>query len=215
MSKKQVVGSMSDWSGVLKDFFRQIDDGSITLERLKNFVGHNPVADWQNFYKNVFGIEVNLQTPQKQKGFDRLIVVAKGMTPQLLYNKCEELFPCWKWTGNNLDKIVESERKADKDYAIWVRDRIEADEELKNLSANNLKEKNISCVTLEERLLYELKYFIETGGHLDIENVTLCTGSRYSDGSVPYVHWNDGLLRVGWDHPGSRDGVLRSRRAVP
>ena len=40
---KQVVGSMSDWSGVLKDFFRQIDNGSHTLETLRAFNEHrNP-----------------------------------------------------------------------------------------------------------------------------------------------------------------------------
>ena len=43
MSKKQVVGSMSDWSGVLKDFFRQIGDGSLTLEQVTATVEHrNP-----------------------------------------------------------------------------------------------------------------------------------------------------------------------------
>ncbi len=40
---KPAVGSMSEWSGVLKDFFRQIDDGSISLEEIKVFNEHrNP-----------------------------------------------------------------------------------------------------------------------------------------------------------------------------
>lgn len=40
---KPAVGSMSEWSGVLKDFFRQIDDGSISLEEVKAFNEHrNP-----------------------------------------------------------------------------------------------------------------------------------------------------------------------------
>jgi len=38
MSKRRVVGSMSEWSGILKDFFRQVDDGSIMLEQFKGFV---------------------------------------------------------------------------------------------------------------------------------------------------------------------------------
>lgn len=43
---EKVVGSMSDWSGLLKDFFRQIHDGSITLEMLKALVEHrNPFAE--------------------------------------------------------------------------------------------------------------------------------------------------------------------------
>lgn len=37
MSKRQVVGSMSKWSGALKDFFR-LGDGSIALPMVKDFV---------------------------------------------------------------------------------------------------------------------------------------------------------------------------------
>ncbi len=38
--KRQVVGSMSKWSGVLKDFFRQIADGSINLNQVQAFLEH-------------------------------------------------------------------------------------------------------------------------------------------------------------------------------
>jgi len=41
---KKVVGSMSEWSGVLKDLFRQIDDGSVTLEQVKDLVIHKKTA---------------------------------------------------------------------------------------------------------------------------------------------------------------------------
>lgn len=231
MSKRQVVGSMSDWSGVLKDFFRQIGDGSIVLNQVQLFLEHqNPfeiksetdiltlISYWQNFYNDVFGIEAdfsNLQIPNKQSGFDRLIVVAKGITPQLIYDKCEGSFSCWKWTDKNLDEIIESERTAKNDaYAIWVRNKVEADEELKNLSADDLKKKNIPGITLEERLVYELKYFKETKSHLDIKNITLCAGSRYSNFAAPRVYWLHGRLRVGWDYFGYRDYHLRSRRVV-
>jgi len=232
MSKRQVVGSMSDWSGVLKDFFRQIGDGSIALNQVQLFLEHqNPfeiksesdisvlilITDWQNFYNDVFGIKVDfsdLQIPNKQSGFDRLIVVAKGMTTQLFYDKCKELFTCWKWTDKNLDKVVESERTAKNSaYAIWIKNKVEADKELKNLSADDLKQKNITGITLEERLIYELKYFKETGSHLDFKNITLCTGSRCS-GCVPDVVWRLDVFRVGWSSSGYRDGLLRSRRVV-
>ena len=43
MNNKKVVGSMSDWSGMLKDLLRQINDGSITFENLCLFLEHkNP-----------------------------------------------------------------------------------------------------------------------------------------------------------------------------
>jgi hypothetical protein len=180
----------------------------------------NLLASWQAFYRDLFGLEVDfshLKVPAKKKGFDRLIVVAQGMTPQRLYDKCAELFPCWKWTDEDLDKIVQSERTAkDGAYAVWFRDGVEADEDLKNLSANDLEKRKIPGITLEERLLMELKYFKETGSHLDIENWTLCSGSRYSDGGVPGVGWGPVGRRLGvdWCHPGSSNPGLRSRRAV-
>ena len=177
--------------------------------------------DWQNFYRDLFGIQLdfsNLQIPNKKEGFDRLIIVAEGMTSQRLYDKCEELFPCWKWTDRSLDEVVTSDRTAkNQAYPIWIRDRVEADEELKSFSADCLKNQNISGITLEERLVYELKYFKETRKHLDIENVTLCAGSRCGDGNVPDVRWGedyDDELGVGWCDPGAACDYLRSRVAV-
>ena len=176
------------------------------------------ITDWQQFYHDLFGLEIDLlglSVPAKKKGFDRLVIVAQGMTLQRLYDNCVKLCPCWKWTDDDLDKIVQSERTAkDGTYAVWFRDVVEADEELKNLSANDLKEKGIPGITLEERLLMELKYFKETGNHLDIKSWTLCSGSRDSGGGVPDVGWGSGGLRVDWCRPGNAFGSLRSRRAV-
>lgn len=226
---KQVVGSMSEWAGILRDLFRQIDDGSITKEQLQNFLEHkNPFEtksilstflEWQPFYRDLFGIDLDvtdLSVSKKQPGFDRLIVVVPGMTPQKLYGKCKGLFPCWKYTDKSLDEVViHSDRTAKgKPYAIWVRDRVEADEELKNKSANQLKQEDIPGITLEERLLYEIKYFQETGKHLDIDNVTLCSGSRDDDGFVPRVYWSVGKLRVYWFGPVNAFSTLRARQAV-
>jgi hypothetical protein len=182
----------------------------------KNLAGM--IAEWQAFYREVFGQEVDfsgLKIPERHKGFDRLIILAQGMTPQRLYNKCKELFPTWKWTKKDLDEIVTSDRTAQNGaYAIWVRDRVEADKEFKNLSANELKEKNINGITLEERLIYELKYFKETGKHLDIQNITLCSGSCFSSGSVPVVHWNGYKMFVYYYGPGNSDVNLLARAAV-
>ena len=176
------------------------------------------ITDWQQFYHDLFGLEIDLlglSVPAKKKGFDRLVIVAQGMTLQRLYDNCVKLCPCWKWTDDDLDKIVQSERTAkDGTYAVWFRDVVEADEELKNLSANDLKEKGIPGITLEERLLMELKYFKETGNHLDIKSWTLCSGSRCSGGGVPYVDWRSDGLEVDWYRPGGAGGSLRSRRAV-
>ncbi len=180
------------------------------------------IADWERFYQGM-GMKVdfsNVRIPKKRKGFDRLIIrVHRGLTPQKFYDKCKELFPCRKWTNISLDEVTDlekSERKADTGpYAIWVRDRIEADKELKNLSAIQIQEKNITTETFEERFLHELKFFKETGEHLDIENWTLCSGSCHSDGHVPRIGWNaNGWLVVHWSYPDLGHSDLRAREVV-
>jgi hypothetical protein len=224
MKKSHGTGWVSDspTPAQLKELFAQIERGRVTKERFQAFLRGETeitglIADWENFYQEVFGIEIdfsNLQVPTHQKGFDRLIVVAEGITLQRIYDRCKEHFPCWKWTEKSLSEVTTSERTVKGAYALWFRDVVEADEDLKNLSANNLKEKGVPGITLEERLLYELKYFRETGEHLDRENITLCAGSRCSDGYVPRACWLAGLLLVCWFSPEFHFGRLRARRAV-
>lgn len=176
------------------------------------------IADWQIFYSEVFGLEVDfpgLKIPERKKGFDRLLILAQGMTPQRLYDKCKELFLTGKWTEENLDEIVTSDRTAkDGAYAVWVGDRVETDKVPKKLWANDLKEKKIDGITLEERLVYELKYFKETGQHLDKKNLTLCLGSRVSGGIVPQVCSHGDEVYVGRFGPGSFFVEKRWPRAV-
>lgn len=187
------------------------------------------LADWVTFYREVFGEEVDfsgLKVPERRQGFDRLIVVARGMSPERVFQKCHEHFRCWKYTNQSLDEIVfdvggveQKYRRSDHEtHAVWVHDRVEADQELKNRSANNLAAAAIPGITLEARELYELKYFKETGEgkHLDIRSVTLCTGSRDVNGSVPRVHWcgYDDKVYVSWYSPSSAGDDLRSREAV-
>ncbi len=179
------------------------------------------IQEWEEFYQQVFGMTVDfskLIIPQKSEGFDRLIVIAQGITPERIFQKCRELFGAWKFYGDSLDQvIVHSDRTAVKGaYAIWVRDRIEADEELKDLSANDLKARGVPGTTFEERGLYELKYWKETGRHLDIQNLTLCSGSRYSDGGVPSVDWGgvDRKMNVSGCYSDNHYGCLRSRQVV-
>lgn len=227
MSRK-VVGSMSKWSGLLKDFFRQIDDESINLGNLRSFLEHkNPFGEtgiisyWQDFYQKHFGIKIdkidlsNLKIPEKKQGdFTWPIITIEQINEQMLYDKCQELFPCCKQMEKPLNKVLNPDITSKGTHLAFFRDRIEADEELKNLSAEDLKEKNIQAITLKQRLVMEINYFTRTGNHLDVQNITLCAGSLCFDGLVPVVHWDDGKMRVDWDYSVSRSGHLRSRQAV-
>lgn len=178
---------------------------------------------WQLLYREVFSIEldfVGFTVPAERSGFNRLIVVAAGMTPNRIFAAMQKIFPKppWRYT-EDLDAALDPERQqrtTDRTYAIWCRDRVEADEELKHRSAEDLDREALRRLTLEERLLYEIKFFRETGEHLDVRNITRCDGSRDRDGSVPSVSFNPatGGVSVDWSRPDDRYDSVRARAAV-
>ncbi|MDD5749449.1 MAG: hypothetical protein PHO91_01520 [Patescibacteria group bacterium] len=226
MSKTQVVGTMSEWSGIIRDMFRQFDDGSLTLAHAKAFTEHrNPFAisdiqsEWQEFYRKYFRISVDfsdVSIPADPGGFDRVIFIPKGLKLNDVLRAIRKQFPAWSYE-EDLDKdVIENIRKSDRNYAILIRERVEADEELKNISANQLKQQGVNAITLLERLVLELKYWSETGQHLDVSNITLCAGSRSRFGSVPNVDWSAdcGKLHIYWFSTGRANGRLRARQSV-
>lgn len=159
------------------------------------------VQQWQALYESM-GVNVDLtsiEIPQQKEGFNRLVLVAQGVTAQQVFDHCASIFPCCNYTGRSLDtSFPVNDRTSSGSYAVWLRDRREANEDLTDISANVLKASGILGVTLLERLLLEVKYFTETGKHLDIESITKCAGSRDSDGDVPSAGWRGGALSVDW-----------------
>jgi len=222
----ELVGAVREYGGTDEDIHRlSTPAGKKTIQAMaKSIVGSvgsiggvsGLLSDWQKFYREVFGVELDLSSihiPERRDGFDRLLVIAQGMTPNRIYAKCAELFRCWKYL-DNLDEITSDRDPKNGAYAIWVRDRQEVDEELKNLSANDLKAKNITTETLPERLIHELKFFKEAGKHLDEKNWTLCAGSRGPGGNIPYVRWDGGGMGVYWCDPDGRFDYFRARAVV-
>ena len=181
----------------------------------------DPLVDWKTLYKKCFGFDVDftgLKIPEKKDGFERLIIVAKGVSPNRAYKACEKLFTCYRNT-DDLNGATEgrNDREANQHYAIWVRDNAEADKQNSNVSASALKKRGGNYITLVERMLFEMKWFLETGEHLDNDGTyTMCAGSRNSDGSVPYVYWyrSYGKLYVNWYDATDRDSRLRAREVV-
>ena len=178
------------------------------------------ISDWQNFWHKITGQEYDfskIHIPAKPEGKWRLLICI-DISLEKLYAECKKRFPCWSWTDKNFDEtVIQNERNAKTSpYAIWAKDEKEADENLKNLSANDIKAKKMTTETLAERLIHELEFFDETGQHLDIKNVTLCSGSRCDDGGVPYARWNSRCseMDVYWRSAGYSSGGLRARQAV-
>lgn len=174
-------------------------------ELIAQFSGDS-IAEWTQFYSDYFGLTVNLsgvKIPEHKNGFDRTIIIANelltasnGKPYMFIIEAMKKHFSVWTY-ADDLDKaITKNDRWPNASYAVSFRDRVEADEELKNLSADDLVARNVHGITCLERLLYELKYFAETGKHLDIDNWTLCSVSRVSDGGVPRVRWRVGGLHV-------------------
>ena len=173
---------------------------------------------WVKFYQEHFGIALDsseIKIPLRKVGFNWLVIIALGVSLNQVWEVCQKHFKCWKYTDLDLESVVQkSERGSAKTTsAFWFRDRVEADEEMKNLSANQLTEPSI---TLIARCLLELKYFSETTRkHLDVKNVTLCAGSRYADGDVPYAYWRGyDSFRISYYDVVDHGPRLRSRAAV-
>lgn len=155
-------------------------------------------------------------TPPDGFGPARLIVIPEGLTIQRAWEIAKSLFPCYTYFSGNLDEAIPTnDRMADKIYAVLVRDRQEADEEFKNLSANQLKGRNHKGITALETIVDEVGFYKRTGKHRDVSNITLCTGSRRSDGDVPRSSWyGDVRFYLYWYSPDDADDNLRSREAV-
>lgn len=79
----------------------------------------------------------------------------------------------------------------DGSYVVSFKQNVEADPELLFKSTSDLKRAGVRGITLLERLLLGFAYFLQTKDNLDVAYGTLCTGSRYSNDRVPYVHFSN------------------------
>lgn len=150
------------------------------------------------------------KTQSKMK--TRILKLKSTDTSYSLFQECKALFPCWAYNEDWL-KTIKSDRAGD--YEVEVADTVEPDGE-GNLSYNGLKAKGIQGITLEERLRFEIDYYKETGKHLDIKNLTLCSGSVFADGGVPSVGFSadDGEVCVDSWYPDNADDCLRFRPII-
>lgn len=224
-TQKVLVGGSSVSASQLKDLFRQIEDGSINGNYFQMFLDHQfkfdlekVNIDWARVYKTL-GMKFEPESLAVEADpcfWD--VYVQKGVTPNKVVAAFRELGVDVYTYIDDLDTNVPTNDRDPKNgsYRVRFNKTIEADPELAGKSAEDLKTENISGITLLERLLLGLGYFLAIGEHLDVENITLCSGSRFSDGDVPYVDWDaDGRgLYVGWCNPRDAGGGLRARAVV-
>ena len=225
MAIKTVVTGSSVTASQLKDFFRQIDDGSINgihmqaiLEHRNPFGLDNVVIDWKKVYETL-GMKVDFNNNDANDPNYWVVPVFKGVTPNKVVQALRDQNVNVYLYTDDLDKGVPTNDRdpaKDGDYRVKFLKTVEADPELKDKSADDLKKEGVKGITLLERLLLELGYFLATGNHLDIENVTLCSGSRGSDGGVPGVYWDtdDRKVYVSWSSTSNSRVDLRARAVV-
>jgi hypothetical protein len=178
-------------------------------------------ATWQRIYKKWFGLQKDFSDLQVPEHYDPrkhfAVIVAQGLTMNQVVAVMKKRFKVYLYKEDLDASVIHNDRDAKNgDYIVLFNKNVEADEEFKNLSANQLKTINHKGITLMERLLLEILYFDRTKKHLDTSNWTLCSGSRYSDGYVPYVSWHSGYgeLCVYWCDSGYSRDYLRSRTVV-
>lgn len=201
MATKIVVGGSSVTAAQMEDFWRQVGDGSLNgihvqalLEHRNPFSFDNVVIDWKKVYE-MLGIKADFNNEDVNNPNYWVVPVFRGVTTNKVVKALRDLGVNVYLYTDDLDKNVPTNDRdpvKNGDYLVKFLKTIEADPELKNKSAETLANEKVKGITLLERLLLELGYFLATGNHLDIENITLCTGSRYSGGSVPSVYWSAG-----------------------
>lgn len=213
---KKVVAVMQNQPPVLTD----TTNGGITFARpsvpdIKLFK-----EEMAEFYGQEYGITKlpKISLPPVRDGFCWGLIMVSGITIEQDLADCAKKFKVSRWTNDDLDRLVVfNERSAlKKAYAVWFRDRIEADQEQANQSANSLKAACIKSITLAERIRLERWFFWKTGKHLDISNWTRCSGSQCSDGGVPIVRWHAhyDVLSVDWYFADDPHVLIRTRETV-
>lgn len=230
--KKEMVGEVpGNVLGMMADLNLKLQQGSISAKQLEMFLKkQNPfagldysviLADWEKYFWKIHGLRTDFAgvlIPEADNNeFPWFVCRPENFFAERAFNGGKKLYPKWKWTDKSLDDVLDLSFGRDgqtSPYIVCVRANWEADEDMANISANGIAEKGINTICLTERLLLGDFLYWKYERHLDVKNITLCTGSRYDDGYVPFVRWRGGEMGVDWYYPVRAHARLRSRQAV-
>ena len=160
---------------------------------------------WLRFYRKVFNLEFEDATeiviPPRLPGFSWLIVVPRYVDLRGVLEACKERFEVEVKFYSDIASAVVANTRSNKNrgYAVWIRHRQITDDRLLGLSVQELEDIGANTMTLLERLLAELKFYTETGRHLDQTKLTLCAGTRLEGDYFPTVAWmrRPGYMKIG------------------
>lgn len=145
------------------------------LEKVfKKHMSEMALAEWSHFYEEQFGVSVDMskiKIPERQEEFDRLIVVPEEVNLNNIVEVCKKHFKVINHIGSDVDNFDLdngiSDFRPEGSYAVWLEESDTASSDYTIYSGERLRDEGIRTTTLKEYLLYHLKYFIETGKHLD------------------------------------------------
>src|SRR3990172_6821136 len=161
--------------------------------------------EWKRFFKLV-GLPVRslegIKIPPKnsdQRNFTRLIIMHGNMFYRQLADICKFNFNI-SFPYENMEKITKSREERFPvlrsgfpvfKSAMWVEDYQEVSMKNNRKSWNDLlREENIG-INLRERIIFHLRYYLETGKYLDAQKTaTLCSVTTFPDSNVPYVYFD-------------------------
>lgn len=156
---------------------------------------NNLRSEWELIYKNYFRKQVNFSQLFIPPHYDpekhfAVIVAERTTRSRVVKNLRKKVIIQTVHSRDLRMNTVEDERSPYQDYVVFFEKNTEANKGMFTFSASELRERNISGITFTERLLLEFWYFNATKQHLDTDSITLCSGSRFSNGSVPGIFWS-------------------------
>ncbi|MCA9358802.1 hypothetical protein KC926_01195 [Candidatus Kaiserbacteria bacterium] len=122
-----------------------------------------------------------------------LLLIPKGLTVDSLLDELWLKYLIRVESSVLNEKTIDPEfsvrNNSNHGYAIFANSNLEADVDYANVSADVLSQGCVRGMTLIERLVFEAVTFLGNCNHaLDTEGtLTLCSGDRFSDGTVPTV----------------------------
>ena len=153
------------------------------------------LKEWTSFYSSVLDVHFDRERlkgfllPRPRLDYEAVMLIPKELTLGEVFDACIEYFPIHTQYKDLNEQVINNERESQFAYAIRFSEGQEPpDKEARLLSPVKLRENHRLSMTLLERLIYGLKFFIDTGNHLDVENITVCAGSRDNCDQVPYIY---------------------------
>lgn len=219
-------------TGTLKNIFREAvlkycqEKGAevVAGAKRKSNPFSNILSAQEKFYREEFGKKCDfagLVIPEAEKIFAWLTCMTEKIGIEELLSGGKNPQPFWKYTNKPLDEVVDLKFGRDghkNPYIFRAKANVEADENLKDISANKIAELGIVTIGLKERLALGrfLYWFRKKKMILDRNVWTYCAGSRDSDGRVPRVRFypHAGKVDVDGCDPGGADPSVRSRQVA-